>query len=123
MKDEGRKVLVVEPDAQQRKELQHALATSGYQVGTAATWRDAVERAGTSRPDLAVVDASDESFASICGHPMLRDVPVIALSGEYCDRAIASEAGCAVCLTKPVRPQDLARRIGQEFERRSSSWE
>jgi two-component system OmpR family response regulator len=115
-------ILIVESDDGQRRELLHSFSRAGFAVSGAASWQEAVFRAEADRPDLAIVDAPEESFSGVCGQPALRGVPVVALSSEYCDRAIASEAGCSLCVEKPVDPGRLRLRVAEILAKRRSQF-
>ena len=54
--DNGKKVLVVEDDTNQRELYVDELESEGYQVLTAATGRDALNVARENAPDIIVLD-------------------------------------------------------------------
>jgi CheY-like chemotaxis protein len=115
----GVKILVAEPNEGERKALSHALSAKGDRVIAVASVREALDRAAGDRPDLAVIHAPDQSFASVCGAPAFRSVPVVAVSSDYCDRAIASEAGCALCISSPPGRRGLSSQIGALLDKRA----
>ncbi len=98
----GRRVLVVDDDAVQRKLLTLRLGSLGFRVETAGDGAEALERARAAPPDAIVSDVFMprlDGFAlclAVRGDPRLAGIPVVLLSSVYveeADRALRLEVG------------------------------
>jgi two-component system cell cycle response regulator DivK len=98
--------------------LSRRLIKRGYDVVIAVDGAAGVEKAGTSGPDLILMDMSLpvldgwDATRRIREHPETRDIPIIALTAHAMagDEVKARAAGCDDFDTKPV---DLARLLGK----------
>jgi PAS domain S-box-containing protein len=117
----GRRVLLVEDEADTRDLLATALARYGAAVTTAASTAEALELLETLRPDVLVTDIA---MPGADGYELIRrlrarstaqgrDVPAVALTAHARpeDRARALAAGFQAHLAKPVEPAALARVV------------
>jgi CheY-like chemotaxis protein len=117
----GRKILVVEDDADTRQMIQNALQMQGAQVRTADSAPAALETIATWRPDVLV---SDIGLPGEDGYALLRRVralpagegggiPAIALTAftQDDDRRAAHEAGFQRHMAKPVSTLQLAAAV------------
>jgi CheY-like chemotaxis protein len=106
-----RRVLVAEDHADIRLMMKFMLKTKGHVVLEASNGREAVEMAGSSYPDLILMDLSMpvldgfEATRQIKALEATRHIPVVAVSAhcnepDGCRKAI--EAGCSDCVSKPV---------------------
>lgn len=117
------RVLLAEDDAPVRRYLETALRRAGYVVLSAADGIEAMKLALTDEVDVVVTDClmphvgGRELCRFLRGHPRLSGVPAILLSGAE----VPEEEGAAadVCLRKPVRPDELARRLALLLSRAS----
>ena len=119
----GKRILVVDDEADSREMLATYFQLEGFDVAEAADGYEAVERALAEPPDLVVMDMAMpvldglDSTRAMRLHDPLRRVPIIALTAFgsfYRPRALA--AGCDELLAKPVdfdrlRPV-VARHLG-----------
>ena len=119
----GKRILVVDDDADSRVVLRAYLEIRGYDVAEAEDGYEAVEKALEEPPDLVIMDMAMplvdgvNSARTMRLHDELRGVPIVALTGFgsfYRPRAIA--AGCDDVVAKPVdfdrlRPV-IARHLG-----------
>ncbi|MGH7434382.1 MAG: response regulator [Polyangiaceae bacterium] len=108
----GRRILVVDDDADTREMLAVILESSGATVTTAQSAAEAIAICAKLRPDLLI---SDIGLPGEDGFSLVRrlrelpsalggDIPAIALTGydSEADNALADRAGFSERLTKPV---------------------
>ena len=87
-KTEGAAILVAEDHAESRALIRYVLEGAGYRVIEAADGPEAVILAESERPDLILTDlhmptlSGVEAIRRIREIPTLRDVPVLAMSGD-----------------------------------------
>ena len=85
---EGAAVLVAEDHAESRTLIRYVLEGAGYRVIEAADGPEAVELAEREHPDLILTDlhmptlSGVEAIRRIRAVPALRDVPILAMSGD-----------------------------------------
>ncbi|PTY05216.1 DNA-binding response regulator [Opitutaceae bacterium EW11] len=115
----GKKVLVIDDEADVTELLAYHLKAKGFEV---ATLNDANSSIGTARsfmPDLVVLDVMmpDLSGVQICkmlrADPQLKTVPVIFLTAkaEEADRIQGLETGADDYVCKPFSTKELILRI------------
>jgi two-component system, cell cycle response regulator DivK len=112
------KILLVEDNEMNRDMLSRRLIRKGYDVVMAEDGQQGVDLAGTSAPDLILMDLSLpvidgwEATRQIKAADATRAIPVIALTAHAMvgSEAQALAAGCDDFDTKPV---DLARLLGK----------
>ncbi len=112
-------VLVVEDFADNRFMLRRLLEMSGYRVVEAVDGREAVEKAGSERPDLILMDLSlprlDGLDATRCIRELsgLDKIPIVAVSAhdtnDFHTEALA--AGCNEYVTKPIDFDELENTL------------
>jgi signal transduction histidine kinase len=91
----------------------------GYDVLTAASGEEALQRLGDRKPGIIISDigmpgmSGYDLLREIRRRPELKDIPAIAISGYATqeDRALALAAGFADHLAKPVDPDQLMKRV------------
>jgi CheY-like chemotaxis protein len=114
-------VLLVEDDRALRRFLEVTLERAGYRVVTAADGLEAMRAVLSNEVHAVVTDAvmphlgGRELCAFLRRHPKLHSLPVVLLSGSEQGRAPAGETSERpdVCLTKPVRPEELAACVAR----------
>ena len=115
----GRRVLVVEDNADGRDMLRTILTLQGHEVHEAGDGLDAVTTALEIQPDVAVVDIGLPGIDGYAVAARLRQDPrtsgtrLIALTGYGSDedRRRAVQVGFDAHITKPVDPDVLARLV------------
>jgi CheY-like chemotaxis protein len=106
-------VLLVEDDRSVRRYLEVTLQRSGYKVLTAADGLEAMKVALSSPVDVVVTDAvmpnlnGQELARFLRGHPKLRHLPIVLLTGQENKESVAGEKLIDVFLYKPVRADEL----------------
>jgi len=116
MADPSAKVLVVDDEKQIRRVLETALPSHGYDVASAASGFEALNRAATFHPDLVVLDLG---LPDLDGTEIIRrlrewtEVPIIVLSvrEDEKDKIKALDAGADDYVTKPFSMGELLARM------------
>lgn len=118
-----RKVLLADDEAAITAELAPFLERSGFEVVVARNGDEAFRLAGTSRPDLIVLDVI---MPGLNGREVCRRLraagnwtPVIMLTqvGSSAERAMSLEEGADDYLNKPFDPIELVARINAVLRR------
>ncbi len=113
---QAKSVLVVDDDRQVLKYLTELLREAGYDAVTCERFADAKSLLSTTRPDLLLTDIRLGAYNGLqlaifaqSRHP---GIPVVVLTG-YEDPTLRKEASAsgATFLVKPVRREELLRRI------------
>jgi PAS domain S-box-containing protein len=118
---DGIKVVVVDDEPDGRDVIEAALGRLGARVFTAASSRDAMDLIPREHPDVVVADIEMPVMDGYALMRWLRSLPpaeggatpAVALTGyaRAEDRRNALAAGFQAHLTKPVRPEDVARTV------------
>ncbi len=118
------RVLLVDDAAATRDLYCAGLRHAGFDVQVAADGLEALARAVARRPDAVVIDVAVpgmdgwEVTRRLKAAAATRDIPVIAVTGSDPQRARAraAETGCAACLQKPCRPEDLREEVERQLD-------
>ncbi|MEW6033403.1 MAG: response regulator transcription factor [Chloroflexota bacterium] len=120
----GQRILVVDDEPKITDVIKLYLEKEGFQVASAADGKQAVDRAGSYRPDVIILDLNlpDMDGLEVCR--IIRkqsDVPIIMLTGrgEEVDRIVGLEIGADDYVTKPFSPRELVARVRAVLRRRS----
>ncbi len=116
MSEQGLRILVIDDEQAIRRFLRVALSAQGHKVVEAETGADGLTAAGTSRPDVIILDLSLPDVDGIEVLRRLREwtaTPVIVLSvrGQEEDKVAALDAGADDYVTKPFTIGELLARI------------
>ncbi|HET9644338.1 MAG TPA: ATP-binding protein [Burkholderiaceae bacterium] len=119
-----RKILVADDTPQNRAVLADGLSVLGFEVHVAWDGAQAVEMALARQPDLAVLDIMMpvmdglEAARRIRAVPELRDMPIIAASGNTAASVEEDSrtAGVNAFLPKPIEHERLAEMVGRLLE-------
>lgn len=114
-------VLIVEDDEDVRFMLRTMLERRGFEVIEAADGLEAIETAERERPRLILMDGTLPFLDGLAAtrrireYALLRDVPIIALSGHTTQafQAAAFAAGCNAYLVKPFAFEQLDELLNQ----------
>ncbi len=121
--DSARKVLVVDPDAQVRREIKGACEQDGYQVVEADAGSEALRQVEQSRPNMVLLEVTlpDGAGFDVCRELRKMDavVPVIMMSSrsDEIDVVVALEIGADDYVTKPLRLRELVARMTAHLRR------
>jgi two-component system phosphate regulon response regulator PhoB len=122
----GALVLIVDDEKDLRTLLDFNLKRAGYRTVHAANGREALQRAGSQRPDLILLDLNlpDVSGTDVCqqlkADPATQGIPVVMLtarSGEA-DRITGFELGADDYVPKPFSVRELVLRVDAVLRRR-----
>ena len=124
----GPLVLVVEDHEDTRYLLRYVMETHGYRVVEAADGEQGVVIASTAHPDLILMDTDlphvDGLAATKCirAQAMLRDVPIIFISGHAQPEArlAALATGGTEYFVKPIRLSELEAAVERELTKFSN---
>lgn len=113
------RILIAEDNADSRDMLSRRLLKRGFDVLVAVDGAEAVALARQSRPGLILMDISMpvmsglEAIAVIRADPVMRSIPVIALTAHAMpeDRAACLEAGADAFISKPIDFKNLLEAI------------
>jgi len=118
----GERVLVCDDDRQILRALRLILSRAGYEVVTAQTAEEALDRAAVAGPHAAIVDLMlpDGSGIDVCRE--LREwseMPILVLSaiGQESAKVEALQYGADDYVTKPFGPDELVARIQAALRR------
>jgi CheY-like chemotaxis protein len=114
-----RRILLVEDNELNRDMLSRRLVRRGYQVEIAVDGREGLSMAGSSSPDLILMDLSLpemdgwEVLRQLKQDPKMKDIPVVALTAHalVTDRSRALEAGFDDYDIKPVEMPRLLKKM------------
>ena len=112
-------ILVVDDSPTERLALQELLSREGYQVLTAESGEQAVERSKTDKPDLILMDVvmpgmnGYQATRTISRHESTRKIPIILCTskGQETDKIWGMRQGALAYLVKPVDHDELLARI------------
>lgn len=113
------KVLLVDDDTFLLSSLKMVLINAGYDVDTATRGKEALGKVQKTLPDLFVIDAVMPEMNGFELSRQIRKVenaekiPIIMLTGlkTDSDASLAFGAGVNEFIKKPVKPEDLVRKI------------
>ena len=113
------KILVVDDDPRNVRLLAHLLATKGYEVVTATSGPEALERVETDRPDLVLLDVVMPGMSGYEVCKKIREdlatgvLPVVMVTAldPAQERLKGLEAGADDFLTKPINQLELLARV------------
>jgi twitching motility two-component system response regulator PilH len=114
-----RNILVVDDSPTDRKYLTDILAKSGYQVTTAESAEEALEKVKQQRPDLVLMDVvmpgqnGYQATRTMSKDSATKDIPVIICTtkGQETDRVWGMRQGARDYIVKPVNQADLLAKI------------
>ncbi len=114
-----RRILLVEDNELNRDMLSRRLVRRGYQVEIAVDGREGLSMAGSSSPDLILLDLSLpemdgwEVLRQLKQDPKMKNIPVVALTAHalVTDRTRALEAGFDDYDIKPVEMPRLLKKM------------
>ena len=111
-----RRILAVDDDQKILKILQHTFQKEGFEVLTASSGEEALEKSRQLKPDLVVLDLMMPGMDGFETYQKLKtqreDLPVIILTAkaDEVDRIVGFRLGVDDYQTKPFSPTELALR-------------
>jgi two-component system KDP operon response regulator KdpE len=118
----GERILVCDDDMQILRALRLILRDAGYEVLTAQTGEEALDRAAVAGPHAAIIDLMlpDLPGIEVCrGLRDWSDMPILVLSaiGEEQTKIEALRSGADDYVTKPFAPGELVARVQAALRR------
>ncbi len=115
----GQRILLVEDDLINRRQVAFLLRASGYDVCAVGSASDAFAAAVKQRPALILMDIQLPGMDGLTAarhfkaHPATREIPVVALTANAMDEDAvkAREAGCDGYVTKPFEQTRLLEEV------------
>ena len=115
----GRRVLVIEDNAQNLRLLRAVLELEDARVLEAQRARAGIEIARRERPDLILMDIQMPDMDGLTAtrilknDPQTREVPVVAVTASVLDmdQDQTREAGCSGHITKPIDPATFVETV------------
>jgi len=116
------RVLVCDDEPQILRALRVVLREAGFDIITAATAEEALDKAAIRPPDAAIIDLVLPDGDGIEVTRSLRgwtEMPIIVLSavGDEAEKVRALEAGADDYVTKPFGPRELVARLQAALRR------
>jgi DNA-binding response OmpR family regulator len=123
--DKRARILIVDDNESARRSLRLVFGKKGYEVETAGTGREAIEKAREGFFDLVILDIMlpDIGGIEICqqlrSNPETTHLPIIMLSGrtQVPDKIKGLKAGADEYVTKPVDLDELVARVAALLDR------
>jgi two-component system response regulator RegX3 len=124
--DSRPRILVVEDEASLAESLKFALEVEGFEVVTAGTGGEGVERAQALNPSLVLLDVMlpESSGLDVCRQiRSSSDVPIIMVSARdaEADMVAGLELGADDYVTKPFSTRELVARVRAQIRRSTRS--
>jgi len=118
------RILVVDDDPDSLEIVRTYLESRGYQVSTAPDGRAALAMLEEARPDLVLLDVMMpgidgwEVARTIKDHPEFSDTRVVMLTArsDFTDKQRGLRAGADDYIVKPMRLEDLGRKVERNLE-------
>jgi two-component system response regulator RegX3 len=115
-------ILLVEDETDLVESMRFALEAEGFDVVTASTGREGLEKARTHRPSLVLLDLMlpESSGLDVCRYLRAEsDVPIIMLTARdgEADKVAGLELGADDYVTKPFSMRELVARIRAQLRR------
>jgi signal transduction histidine kinase/ActR/RegA family two-component response regulator len=125
----GERILLVEDDLINRRQVAFLLQAHGYDVCAVTNAPDAFAAAAERRPALILMDIQLPGMDGLTAtrhfkaHPVTREVPVVALTASAMeeDAARAKESGCDGYMTKPCVQALLLEAVRRAIASRPSA--
>jgi len=117
------KILAVDDEKHIVRLVQITLEKEGYELVTASTGREALEKVASEKPDLVVMDVMMpemdglEALAKMKSDPATASIPVIMLTAKAQDSDVFRgwQSGADLYLTKPFNPAELVTFVKRIF--------
>jgi DNA-binding response OmpR family regulator len=124
------KILMVDDNPDILELMAARLVSDGYEVITATSGEEAVRKAASERPDLALLDIAMPVIDGFILGRLLRldyatqDIPVIMVTARSSQKDILralSEIHAADYIVKPFKPEELLAKIKKVLEKRNEN--
>jgi two-component system alkaline phosphatase synthesis response regulator PhoP len=127
-KTDQAKILLIDDEPDLVETIQCRLESNDFDVVTASSKQEGLEKAAEEKPDLILLDTDllvtnvNETIEELKKHQDLKDTPVIMCTAlcEAQDIAAASTCGITDCVTKPFDYTDLIEKITSALRNKKS---
>lgn len=124
----GKRILLIEDNAINRRLAQFLLKSQGYEVWEAVSAPEAFESLKEKRPDLILMDIQLPGMDGLTAtrqlkaDPATRDIPVLIVTSYAMkgDETKAYEAGCSGYVTKPIDKTVFLEAVAKALGNRGS---
>jgi twitching motility two-component system response regulator PilH len=114
-----KKILVVDDTAAHLQQLNEIVSGAGYQVITATSGREAVEKARSEKPDLVLLDIVMDDLdgygacREIVNADETKGTPVVFVStkNQRADKLWAEKQGAKALISKPVDENEIMKHL------------
>ena len=115
----AKKILVVDDTAAHLQQMKEIVSEAGYQVITATSGREAVERTRAEKPNMVFMDIVMDDLdgygacREITRDAETRDIPVVFVStkNQRADKIWAEKQGAKALITKPVDSAEIVSSL------------
>lgn len=112
-------ILVVDDSPTERFFTVDVLSKAGYQVSTAESGEEGIEKAKALKPDLILMDVvmpglnGYQATRTLTRDDVTKDIPVIITTskGQETDKIWGLRQGAVDYLVKPLNPEEMLQRI------------
>ena len=113
------KILVVDDSPTERHVLVELLTKNGYQVVTAESGEEGIEKAKSEQPDLVLMDVvmpglnGYQATRTLTRDDATKHIPVIVCTskGQETDKIWGLRQGAQDYMVKPINPEELLTKI------------
>lgn len=113
------KVLVVDDTAAHLQQMKEIVSEAGYQVITATSGKEAVEKTKSEKPDMVFLDIVMDDLdgygacREITSDAETRNIPVVFVStkSNRADRLWAEKQGAKALLSKPINSDEIVENL------------
>ena len=113
------KILVVDDTAAHLQMMKEIVSEAGYQVITATSGKEAVEKTKSEKPDMVFLDIVMDDLdgygacREITGDADTKDIPVVFVStkSNRADRIWAEKQGAKALLNKPINSDEIVENL------------
>ncbi|RKZ46905.1 MAG: two-component system response regulator [Candidatus Parabeggiatoa sp. nov. 2] len=115
------KILAVDDSKVDLINLQNIISDAGYEVLTAASGQDAIDKATAEKPDLIFMDVvmqhmdGYQACRELTHNDATKDIPIIFVTskGQKADRVWAEMTGGKGLVQKPYTPDQIIEEINK----------
>ena len=115
----AKKVLVVDDTAAHLQQMKEIVSEAGYQVITATSGREAVERTRSEKPNLVFMDIVMDDLdgygacREITRDNDTKDIPVVFVStkNQRADKIWAEKQGAKALISKPIDSAEIISNL------------
>ncbi len=115
----SKKILVVDDTAAHLQQLKDIVSGAGYQVVTASSGKEAVEKAKAEKPNMVLLDIVMDDLdgygacREIIGADETKNTPVVFVStkNQRADRLWAEKQGAKALISKPIDADEIVKHL------------